>query len=102
MFASFLSMRQRCDVCGFIFNRGEHDYFIGAYTLNLIVAELIVVIAMVAGIILAWPDVPWNLLMYSLVPLALFAPLLTFRYSRALWLAIDLRFRPPEPSDFGK
>lgn len=100
LLASWLKLRTRCEYCGLIYDRGESDYFIGAYTLNLIVAELIVTSAIVIGIVLAWPNVPWNLLMYALVPLAVLAPLITFPYSRALWLAIDLSFRPPEPSDF--
>lgn len=93
-------MRKSCAHCHLIFNRGEPDYFIGAYTINLIVAEVVVAGAIVAGIVLSWPDVPWNLLLYALLPLAVLTPLLTFRYSRSLWLALDLRFRPPEPSDF--
>ena len=100
MFASFLHVKRACDHCGFVFNRGEHDYFIGAYLVNLIGAELIVTIAIVVGIILSWPDVPWNALMFGLVPLALLAPLLTYRHSQSFWLAIDLRFRPAEDSDF--
>jgi len=97
---SWWKVRKTCERCGLHFDRGESDYFIGAYTINLIVAELIVVAAILGGMFLSWPNVPWTLLMYSLVPLAVLAPVLTFPYSRALWLAIDLRFRPPEPSDF--
>lgn len=100
MFASFLHMKSSCSHCGLKFNRGEHDFFIGAYTVNLIGAELIVTIAMVIGIIISWPDVPWNALLYGLIPLAVLAPLLTYRYASALWLTLDLRFRPAEDSDF--
>ena len=100
IYASFLHMKTACANCRLIFNRGEHDYFLGAYMLNLIGAELIVTIAIVIGIVLAWPNVPWDKLMFGLVPLALLTPLLTYRYSHALWLAIDLRFRPAEDSDF--
>lgn len=100
LFLSFVKMRRVCEICHLRFNRGENDYFIGAYTVNLIVSELIVTFAIVLGIIISWPDVPWNALMFGLVPLALLAPLLTFRYASALWLALDLRFRPAEASDF--
>lgn len=100
LFASWLKMRARCEHCGFRFDRGEADYFLGAYTINLIVAELIVVAAILIGMFLSWPNVPWNVLKYALVPLALLAPVLTYPYSRSFWLAIDLRVRPPEPSDF--
>ena len=97
---SWWKVRKSCERCGLIFDRGESDYFIGAYTLNLIVGELIVVVAIVIGIMLSWPTVPWTLIMYSLLPLAALTPLLTFPYARAVWLALDLRFRPPESKDF--
>jgi len=93
-------MNRACDSCGLLFDRGEHDYFIGAYTVNLIAAELIVVAAIVIGMILSWPEVPWDLLMWGLLPLAICTPLLLLPFARALWLAIDLKFQPPEPKDF--
>lgn len=100
LLATWFHVRTHCMHCKLIFNRGEQDYFIGAYTINLIVAELLVVVAFVVAMFLSWPEVPWNLIMWSLVPLALLGPLITFPYARAVWLALDLRFRPPEPSDF--
>lgn len=102
LFNSWLKMRKSCVSCGLIFDRGEADYFIGAYTLNLIVAELSVTGAIMLGILLSWPDVPWSTIMYSLVPLALLGPILTFPYSRAIWLALDLGFQPPKPKDFAR
>ena len=93
-------MNRACDACGLLLDRGEHDYFIGAYTINLMAAELIVVAAILIGMVLSWPDVPWNLLMWGLLPLAVCTPLLTLPFARALWLAIDLKFQPPEPKDF--
>ena len=100
LLVSWWKVRKTCELCGLRFDRGENDYFIGAYTINLIVAELIVVAAILVGMALSWPNVPWTLLMYALVPLAVLAPVLTFPFSRALWLAIDLRLRPPEQQDF--
>jgi uncharacterized protein (DUF983 family) len=95
-------MKPACVCCGLTFDRGEHDYFIGAYTLNLIVAELIVVSGIVAGMVLTWPDVPWQALMWGLLPLAVLAPVVTLPFARSLWLALDLKFRPAEPSDFAR
>lgn len=100
--ASWLKVRQRCHHCGLLFERGEHDYFIGAYTINLIAAELIVVIALLIGMFATWPDVPWRGLMWTLVPVTIAAPFVMLPYARSLWLALDLVFRPPEPSDFAK
>ena len=100
MFRKWLKSREVCNECGFRFNRGEDDYFIGAYTLNLIVAELIVVAAMIAVMVALWPDVPWSKLTWALVLLAILSPIATYPYSKSVWLAIDLQFRPAEPADF--
>lgn len=97
---SWLKVKSSCENCGLRFDRGEHDYFIGAYTINLIVAELIVVIAFVIVMLVTWPDVPWDGMMWGLVPLALLAPVATLPFARSLWLALDLVFRPGEPTDF--
>lgn len=97
---SWLRVKPHCENCGLKFDRGEHDYFIGAYTINLIVAELVVVIAFVVGILITWPDVPWDRLMWALLPLAALTPVITLPYARSLWLALDLVFRPAEPKDF--
>lgn len=100
MFRQWVNSLERCSVCGFRFDRGEHDYYIGAYTINLIIAELIVVGAAAGVAIAMWPDVPWNKLPWALLLPVIVAPLITYPFSKSLWLAIDLLFRPPEPSDF--
>ena len=100
MFRKWIIMRDRCAACNFRFDRYEHDYFIGAYTINLIVAELIVVGVMVAVMLTTWPDVPWDALKWGLVAGMIPAPLVLYPFSKALWLAIDLTFQPPIPAEF--
>lgn len=93
-------MRRRCPSCGLILERGESDYFVGAYMLNLIIAELIIVGAMVVVLFVTWPTVPWTVMLWSLAGLTIPAAYATYPYSRSIWLALDLLFRPPEPADF--
>ncbi len=100
LFERWVRMRRRCDVCGLILERGEEDYFIGAYMLNLIIAELIVVAAMLVVLLATWPAVPWQTMLWAIVILTIPAVVFTYPFSRSLWLAIDLLFRPPEPRDF--
>lgn len=102
MFRRWLKQEPRCSHCGLIFDRGEHDYFIGAYLVNLIVAELAVVAGMLLGLYLTWPDVPWRTLKWVLLPFVVITPLITYPFSKSLWLAIDLIYRPAEPGDFGE
>jgi uncharacterized protein (DUF983 family) len=90
----------RCAACGLAFDRNESDYFIGAFIMNLIVAELIVVGGMLIGMYATWPDVPWNTMKWTLLPLAVLGPLITFPFSKSVWLAIDLIYRPATAEDF--
>lgn len=100
VFRSYLRERDSCPTCGLKLDRGERDFFIGAYTLNLIAAELLVVFGGLLVLALTWPDVPWNALMYGLAVLMIAAPVALYPFSRQLWLATDLIFRPVEPGDF--
>ena len=100
MFYMWVKSFERCANCGFRFDRAEPDYYIGAYTINLIVAELLVVGAMLIVMFSTWPDVPWETMPWALSGLAILGPLVTYPFSKSLWLAIDLLFRPAEPKDF--
>lgn len=100
IFRSYLQPLPFCPSCCLQLDRGEHDFFVGAYTLNLIAAELIVVAGGLAVLLLTWPAVPWTLLTYGLAALVVVVPILTYPWSRQLWLAVDLIFQPPEPRDF--
>lgn len=100
MFRGWVHMLPNCPICHFRFNRGEPDYFIGAYTINLIVAELLIVFAFVIAMLVTWPDVPWNTIKWGLLAFVIPFPLFTYPFSKAIWVAIDLIYRPAEPSDF--
>lgn len=76
--------------------------FIGAYTINLIVAELIVFFGGLAALLFTWPDVPWTALTWGLAAAMVIGPIVLYPWSLQLWLATDLIFRPSEPSDFAE
>jgi len=101
MFSSWFTIRDRCGHCNFRFERGESDFFIGAYTLHLIIAELIVVAIMVVWMIRSWPVVPWDAMLWVIPGLSIIGIAATFPFSRSSWLAIDLLFRPAEAGEFG-
>lgn len=96
IFRSYLQQKDSCPGCGLRLDRGESDFFIGAYTVNLIVAEVLVVGVAVAAALVRWPDVPWTGLMYGLAVLMVIVPIGLYPLSRQLWLAVDLIFRPPD------
>ena len=96
VWSSFLRTRPVCPTCGLRFDRGESDYFYGAYLLNFVAAELVPVIVFVVALIVTWPSPPWNLLTAVTVVLAIVAPIVLYPTTKALWLALDLILRPRE------
>ena len=88
-------MRVRCPACDLRFER-EPGYFVGAIYLNYGVT---VTIAVAGYFILdAWRGlgVGWQLALW--MPFVAIFPLWAFRYSKALWLAVDHLVDPVEPS----
>jgi uncharacterized protein (DUF983 family) len=93
-------MRPVCPRCGLRTDRGETDAFIGGYTINFVTAEVIAALVLAAVVLASWPAVPWRVLMWGGVALMVALPVAFFPFSRTLWLAIDLTFRPPQEEDF--
>ena len=87
-------MESTCSGCHLILDRGEHDYFLGGYTINFIAAEFLIILGAAGSIILTWPDVPWSLITWSLILLMFLAPVFVYPFAKTLWLAIDLIMRP--------
>jgi hypothetical protein len=93
-------MRDRCPTCGLALERGEtSDFWIGAYVFNLAAGELIAVGIPLIWVILTWPNPSWTGVEVLALVLAVALPFAFFPFSRTLWLAWDLSFRPSEPGD---
>lgn len=91
--------KDRCPQCGLLFNRGEQGYIVGAYMFNIVVAELIFAGIFVGILLLTWPTPPWTLLTYGGAALMILLPLSFYPFSRTLFLAFDLIFRPKSTED---
>jgi hypothetical protein len=61
---------------------------------NLVASELMFALVFLAVLIWTWPTPPWALLQYGGIGLMVLAPLLFFPFSKTLFLAFDLLFRP--------
>lgn len=94
LFSSWWALKPECPTCGFALDRGEPDFWIGGYAVNLVLAELVVAFILIAVAAGTWPDVPWAFVQWGGGLLAVLAPLLFFPLSRVLWLAWDYCFRP--------
>ncbi|GIW04329.1 MAG: hypothetical protein KatS3mg059_0949 [Thermomicrobiales bacterium] len=87
IFRRWFSLAECCPRCGYIFVR-EEGYFLGAYAINLIVAEFIGLGAVVY--LLIKTDFSLWVQEAIAVTTAVALPVIFFPYSRTLWMALDL------------
>jgi len=81
-----------------VFARGEiSDYWLGSYAINLVFAEGLAAVIALGVLRVTWPASTPALLTGTVLAVAL--PILLFPFSRTLWLAWDLSFRPREAGD---
>jgi hypothetical protein len=76
---------------------------------NLVATEVILTAILVSLLIASWPlAASWpgppqlQIAWYTSIVAAVVLPLLTYPFSRTLWVAFDLLFRPPTRVDFQK
>lgn len=97
--ASWFRLRMACPRCGLLLDRGERDYFVGAYLINLIVSELLFAAGFGIWALRSWPNIPWDTVQYVAVAAMIIAPLTTYPITKSTWLAVDLIFQPPSDRD---
>jgi len=94
IYDGYFALREQCPRCGVRFER-EEGYFLGAYALNLIVAEFVglgLAIILIFKTDLRDLQLIWQELIA--VTLAIAFPVAFFPYSRTVWIAMDLAFHP--------
>ena len=100
LFVRWLEARERCPECRLRLERGERDYFLGSLTLNLLLSESAVAAGIVVALALGAGRWPFWELEAGGVALAMAAPIFAWPWTRVLWLAVDLMFRPATPDEF--
>lgn len=101
LLASWFKMNHRCPTCGLRVEREGHDDMAGSVMFNLVLAELIFAVALVGYLLIAWPEVNWDML-GIVAPLGMaIAPFVLFPFSKLVWLAADLALRPAHASELG-
>jgi uncharacterized protein (DUF983 family) len=100
LFVRYFTLKDACPRCGLTFQR-EEGYWVGAMTLNIILAEALFVAIVAVGIILTWPDLPVVPLIVIGVAANIAFPILFYPLSKTLWLGVDLAyFHRLRPEDF--
>jgi uncharacterized protein (DUF983 family) len=101
MFRTWFALRPCCAACRLSFERDEReDYWLGAFLLNFIVTTVGFATFVLVVVAATWPSVWWSLLTWGGVAQIIVTPIVFYPCSKALWLALDLIFRPPAPEDF--
>ena len=97
LFRGAFSMYPDCVNCHLRFER-EQGYFVGAIYINYAVTAIILITGFFSLDYLIKPSLGQQLAVWSTVGVCF--PLLFFRYSRSLWLAVDYLFNPEDlPAD---
>ncbi len=103
VFVAWLRMCPSCPSCGLRFDREpEGGYWVGSNTINLFATEGVFALALVGVLVRTWPSPPWDAMMWGGLVLMLCFPVLFYPWSKTLFVAVDLTFRPPEPGDYEK
>jgi uncharacterized protein (DUF983 family) len=104
LFTRWFRMKERCPRCGYLFER-EEGFFLGAYVINLGIAQGLVILLAVVPLIVRLATHPgsaiWPFVVGGVAGAAL-GPLLFYPWSKTIWTAFDLILRPveaAEPSD---
>jgi uncharacterized protein (DUF983 family) len=94
----WVTLREECPRCGFRFER-KPGHFVGAVGMNTIATFALLLITLVAGIGLTWPDVRPIPLLIPMLLIAVLVPLLIHPTAKTLWVGIDLMMNPLQPGE---
>jgi uncharacterized protein (DUF983 family) len=94
LFRHWFRMIEVCPRCGLRFERTE-GHWTGDLGINTIVSFGALLVTLLGGFLLTYPDVPAVPLLVASFGVAIVAPVLFFPFSKTIWLAIDLQIRPP-------
>jgi uncharacterized protein (DUF983 family) len=99
--ANWFHLKERCPRCGLHLHREEGDYYLGAYMVALFFMEGLFAFGFLLVLILTWPNPPWDAIQYGGAVVLLVGILAAYPFSKTLWLAIDLIFRPVLSTELG-
>ncbi len=91
MLRHWFALHSACPQCGVSL---EVSNSVGANLLNLVTAEIILMIGLATVIARSTPDIPWTFLQFGAPLLMIIAPMLLYPFSKMLFVAFDLSLYP--------
>lgn len=67
--------------------------------INTAVTFGVLLVVLVGGMLITWPDVPWTPLFAVTTAVTLATPIVFYPWSKTLWSAIELSYHPLEPAE---
>ena len=80
-----------CPRCGLHFER-EQGYWSGALAINIMLVGGLFAVVFIAALVLTAPDIPVVPLLAVLVPVMVLGPIVSYPFSKTLWVAVDRAF----------
>lgn len=94
-FTSFYELNDRCPGCGMRFER-EPGYWVGAMIVITTLTFGLFLVLLVGGIVVTWPETPWNWLLGVTLAANLVIPVAIYPQAKLLWSAMELGWHPLE------
>ena len=95
IWVSFGQTVDNCPTCGYRYER-EEGYWVGAMVVSIGMVMLTFMAVFVGGMLLTWPDVPWNVLLVATCALMILMPIVLYRQTKTIWVWLDLKIHPYE------
>ncbi len=91
-------LSEECPRCGFVFER-QSGHFVGAVGMSTILTFGLILISILVGIWVLWPDVDFVRLAVAPLLIAVLLPPLFHPTAKTLWAGIDLMMTPLRPGE---
>src|SRR5262245_18777768 len=88
----------RCRTCGYKYERQE-GFMVGALAINTIVTFGAILVVLVVGMIVTYPDIAVVPIVIACLVVAVVVPVVAFPVTHTAWAAIDLAMHPLEPAE---
>jgi uncharacterized protein (DUF983 family) len=98
-YTGWIKKSDRCKTCGFKWERNLEGFQLGAAAMNIIMTGGSLLFVMAIGVVATYPEVPTWPLIAIVGSVALIVGIGGFPTSYTVWLAIDLRLRPPDEAE---
>ena len=98
-YTGWMKKSDRCNTCGFKWERNLEGFQLGAAAMNIIMTGGSLLFVMAIGVITTYPEVPTWPLIAVVGSVALIVGIGGFPTSYTVWLAIDLRLRPLDEAE---